>query len=106
MIITGHIIQASGPTLGDVLANLAKALEGPGDSDLLGLDRRPREKPAGRPATPKNRSWAENPENVLLTVRRDLLSQRERILAGTPRRELLREIDYTIDQLDNVLAEK
>ena len=101
-----HVIQASGSTLEEAMANLAKALKGPGDSGLLGLDRQPREIPAGRPAMPKNRSWAKNPENVLLTVRRDLMSQRERILAGAPRRELLREIDYTIDQLDNALAER
>ena len=105
-MITVHVIQASGSTLEEAMANLAKALGGPGDSGLLGLDRTPREIPAGRPAAPKNRSWAKNPENVLLTVRRDLMSQRERILAGTPRRELLREIDYTIDQLDNALAER
>lgn len=65
------------------------------DAQTIGLERKPRERRRGR-----------SDEAVLLTIRRDLLAMRERALRGAGRRTLLRDIDYTIDQLDNVLAER
>ena len=68
--------------------------------DLAGLERKPSELASGLPDShPVFR------EDILLTARRDLLSIRQAILRGASRTNLLREIDYTIDQLDNVLAE-
>ena len=64
-------------------------------AQLIGLERKPRERRRRR-----------SDEAVLLTIRRDLLAMRERALRGAGRRTLLRDIDYTIDQLDNVLAER
>ena len=84
----------------DRLRNL---LCGQGESreeDLVGLERKPRERASGLPGShPVFR------EDILLTARRDLLSIRQAVLARASRTRLLREIDYTIDQLDNVLAE-
>ena len=65
---------------------------------LLGLLRKPaelgawRRKPAGR-------------EDLLLTVRRDLLRLRLMVLRGESHDKLLSEVDYTVDMLDNALAE-
>lgn len=70
------------------------------EEDLVGLERKPRERASVLPGShPVFR------EDILLTARRDLLSIRQAVLRGASRTNLLREIDYTIDQLDNVLAE-
>lgn len=83
----------------------------PSDEDLFGLDRKPddkiaRSKPSGKyrwePSTPGGKPAD---EATLLTLRRDLTSLREKVLKGAGRRATLLELDYTIDQLDNVLAE-
>ena len=66
-------------------------------AQLIGLERKLRE---------RRRRRRRSDEAVLLTIRRDLLAMRERALHGAGRRTLLRDIDYTIDQLDNVLAER
>lgn len=100
---TVHVIRASGTTLGEALTSLANAIEGPKASGLLGLDRRPREIPAGRPAEP--RMDPKTGEAVLLTVRRDLTTIREKLLKGSSRKVVLGELDYTIDMLDNALVE-
>lgn len=83
------------------------------DNSLLGLDLKQHEIVNGyldaeRNAKPGTRCirWASPAdENALRTVRRDLMALREKLLAGAGRRALLREVDYTLDQLDNVLAE-
>lgn len=67
------------------------------DAQMIGLERKLRE---------RRRRRRRSDEAVLLTIRRDLLAMRERALHGAGRRTLLRDIDYTIDQLDNVLAER
>lgn len=84
----------------DRLRDLLCGQGGLREEDLVGLERKPRERAPGIPGShPVFR------EDVLLTARRDLLSIRQAILAGASRTRLLREIDYTIDRLDNVLAE-
>lgn len=65
---------------------------------LLGLLRKPAEAGAGR-KKPTSR------EDLLLTVRRDLLRLRLLVLKGARHDELLSEVDYTVDMLDNALAE-
>lgn len=86
-------------------------------SDLLGLDRKPGEgevavgvrtrtnggKYRWEPSTLGGKPPAD--EATLLTVRRDLTALRERLLKGASRRAALRDVDYTIDQIDNVLGE-
>lgn len=101
---TVHVIQASGSTLEEAMANLANAIKGPKDSGLLGLGRKPQEIPAGRPAKP-DRMNPRTREAILLTVRRDLTTIREKLLKGSSRKVVLGELDYTIDALDNALAE-
>lgn len=83
----------------------------PSDEGLLGLDRRPDDRIARNKAPGKYR-WEPSAqggkpadEATLLTLRRDLTSLREKVLKGAGRRAMLLELDYTIDQLDNVLAE-
>lgn len=61
--------------------------------EFLGLERKPTDSCA--PAT----------EDVLLTLRRDLLAIREGILNGEPSDKTLEDVNYTLDHLDNVLAE-
>lgn len=86
-------------------------------SDLLGLDRKPGEGEATtvvrtrtnggeyrwEPSTVGGKSAD---EATLLTIRRDLTALRERLLKGASRRAALRDVDYTIDQIDNILGEK
>lgn len=85
------------------------------ESDLLGLERKPGE---GETAPNKTNGgkyrWEPNTlggkppadEATLLTIRRDLTALRERLLKGASRRAALRDVDYTIDQIDNILGEK
>lgn len=98
----------------ELLKELEKAISGKGDDclrsgkdDLLGLERKPHERvrtidpkagASGKPA-------ARKAENILLTIREDLLEARKHLLHGATRRDTLRDLDYTVDQIDNLLAE-
>ena len=92
----------------------ARPIENRSDSqdDLLGFDLKPNELNRKRPDVERNKRpsapcrWTRSAdENALRTVRRDLMALREKLLAGAGRRALLREVDYTLDRLENVLAE-
>lgn len=97
--MTAKILTIQG-TVEDLVKELSRLSGGAsGDEDLLGLDRRPGE---GGPAPEKPRARR---SRILLTLRRDLVSMREKLLNGAGRKALLGELDYTIDQLDNMLAE-
>ena len=89
-----NVARAAGRLLGEVVAELLGGAAVQDDSGLLGLER----KPCERKAKPMQ-------ESVLLTLREDLTGLRERMLKGVGRRAALRELDYTIDQLDNALGE-
>ena len=94
----------------ELLKELEKAITGkdgdkprPGMEDLIGLERKPHERvaAAGRPPEKATRSQ----ESALLTLRDDLLEMRMRLLKGASRRATLRDLDYTVDRIDNLLAE-
>ena len=97
----------------DALCKKNRETRRPKDDDsLLGLDLKQREIARGCPEIERNakpgtryRWTSQADENALRTVRRDLMAFREKLLAGAGRRALLREVDYTLDQLENVLAE-
>ena len=97
----------------DALCRKNKETRRPKDDDsLLGLSLKQREIAGGYPEIERNARpgtryrWTNSTdENALRTVRRDLTALREKLLAGAGRRALLREVDYTLDQLENVLAE-
>lgn len=100
---------------------IAKLKETAGDGeDLLGLERKPGEN-SGNGSRKPNAGWDDesrkpdakrvrprrpDDESVLLTVRRDLVEARKRILKGEGRMTALCALDYTIDQLDSLLAER
>lgn len=97
-----------------VLAELARAIMEAGnhkaeplDKELLGLERKPHERV--RTIDPKaaanGKPVARKAENILLTIREDLLEARRHLLHGATRRDTLRDLDYTVDQIDNLLAE-
>jgi hypothetical protein len=97
-----------------VLAELARAITEAGnhkakplDEELLGLERKPHERV--RTIDPKaaanGKPVARKVENILLTIRDDLLEARKHLLHGATRRDTLRDLDYTVDQIDNLLAE-
>lgn len=97
-----------------VLAELARAITEAGnhkakplDEELLGLERKPHERV--RTIDPKaavnGKPVARKVENILLTIREDLLEARKHLLHGATRRDTLRDLDYTVDQIDNLLAE-
>lgn len=97
-----------------VLAELARAITEAGnhkakplDEELLGLERKPHERV--RTIDPKaaanGKPVARKAENILLTIREDLLEARKHLLHGATRRDTLRDLDYTVDQIDNLLAE-
>ena len=98
-----------------VLAELARAITEAGnhkakplDEELLGLERKPHERV--RTIDPKKvvengKPAARKAENILLTIREDLLEARKHLLHGATRRDTLRDLDYTVDQIDNLLAE-
>lgn len=44
-------------------------------------------------------------KDVLLTVARDLRATREKVLNNAPHREILGDVDWLLDHIDNVLAE-
>lgn len=94
MIAIIEVARASGRTPEEVADQLFAAMAGKKDGGLLGLERKPSE-----------RKGKTTPEAALLTVRSDLVSMRERLLKGAGRRATLRDLDYTIDQLDNALGE-
>lgn len=101
------------------LAAKLKELESDGEG-LLGLERKPCEN-SGNESREPNAGWdseSREPdagraccsgrpdgESVLLTVRRDLVKARRRILKGEGRDVALCALDCTIDQLDSLLAE-
>lgn len=118
-----HSVGSTDEELADRLERLAKLLRG-GKADmdecLLGLERKPHERvdnvdrgrgDVERDKGPKSpcRWRVARPggasEDVLLTLRRDLLAARRRLLEGAGRRSVLLDLDYTIDQLDNALGE-
>lgn len=78
----------------ELFGDVGQVKSNPKEDDLLGLERKPSE-----------RKGKTTPEAVLLTVRSDLVSVRERLLKGVGRKATLRDLDYTIDQLDNALGE-
>ena len=78
-------------------AEMLRHLLGPAgrkDEGLLGLELKPHE-----------RKGKATREATLLTLREDLASIWKKLLDGAGRTALLRDLDYTIDQLDNVLGE-
>ena len=81
--------------------------EGGGKEELLGLERKPRE--GGRRWDRRDRCnkarRVRMDGSLACTVRRDLVAMRKKLLDGASRRDLLADVDYTIDQLDNLLAE-
>lgn len=98
----------------ELIEELKKTLNGKGadkprpDTDnLIGLERKPRERV--RTIDPKaaanGKPVARKVENILLTIREDLLEARKHLLHGATRRDTLRDLDYTVDQIDNLLAE-
>lgn len=114
-----QMCRVSGGSLDECLGKLLELLgeepasnkSTPSDEDLFGLDRKPddkiaRSKPSGKYKwEPSTLGGKPADEATLLTLRRDLTSLREKVLKGAGRRAMLLELDYTIDQLDNVLAE-
>lgn len=106
-------IHGSGSELLDRFMSALAADDKPADrEDLVGLERKPREMRGGRRCScgcghrrEANRERTRADEAVLLTVRRDLMEMRDKALRGADANTLLGEIDYTIDQLDNALAE-
>lgn len=97
-----------------VLAELARAITEAGnhkarplDEELLGLERKPHERvrTTGPKAAANGKPAARKAENILLTIREDLLEARKHLLHGATRRDTLRDLDYTVDQIDNLLAE-
>jgi hypothetical protein len=117
-MIQVEVHRFTGSSLDEVFEQVARELSGgpkakyPGvGKGMLGLDRRPDDKIA-RNRAPGRYKWEPSTpggkpadEATLLTLRRDLTSLREKVLKGVGRRAALRELDYTIDQLDNVLGE-
>ena len=118
-----HSVGSTGEELADRLERLAKLLRG-GKADmdecLLGLERKPHERvdnvDRGRGDVERDKGpkspyrWraarpGESSEGILLTLRRDLLAVRRRLLGGAGRKSVLFDLDYTIDQLDNALGE-
>lgn len=117
-MIRMEVRRITGDSIEECLEKLAEAEKRekvkPLGEELLGLDRH---KSTGEIARDKGSTtpyrWepstlaAKRPadEATLLTLRRDLVSLREKMLKGVGRRVALLELDYTIDQLDNTLAE-
>ena len=93
MIAIIDMAETSRRTSADTLDQLLSSV-GHGDEGLLGLERKPRE-----------RKGKATREATLLTLRSDLASMRAKLIEGAGRKALLRDLDYTIDQLDNVLGE-
>ena len=94
----------------ELIEELEKAISGKGADkprpdmeDLIGLERKPHERAAAADRSPENAARLR--ENALLTLRDDLLETRKRLLKGASRRATLRDLDYTVDQIDNLLAE-
>lgn len=79
----------------ELFGDVGQVKSDPKEDDLLGLERKSWER--------KERKYV--PEATLLTLREDLMSMRERLLKGAGRKATLRDLDYTIDQLDNALGE-
>ena len=69
--------------------------------DLLSLDSRPRRRHHCSCPREKRRP---STESLLLTTRRDLLQARKALLDGHVRLAL-HDVDYLIDQIDNILGE-
>jgi len=93
MTLSKETAKAAGRLLGEVIGDLIGGTASQ-DRELLGLERKPSER-KGKPTC----------EVALLTLRSDLVSMRERLLKGAGRKSTLADLDYTIDQLDNVLGE-
>ena len=94
----------------ELIEELEKAINGKGAGkprpdmeDLIGLERKPRERVATADRPPEKATRSQ--ENALLTLREDLLEVRKHLLHGATRRDTLRDLDYTVDQIDNLLAE-
>lgn len=114
-MIQVEVHRFTGSSLEDLFEQVAREFSGRPKvkplEEMLGLDRRSDDKIA-RNKAPGKYKWEPNTpggkpvdEATLLTLRRDLTSLREKVLKGAGRRATLRELDYTIDQLDNVLGE-
>jgi hypothetical protein len=109
--MTRITIAAASPVaklLGELCGILERELEeGGGKEELLGLERRPGE--GGRRWDRRDRhnkaKRVRMDGSLACTVRRDLVALRKKLLDGAGRRDLLADVDYTIDQLDNLLAE-
>jgi len=115
-MIQVEVHRFTGSSLDEVLEQVAREFSGrpkvkPLEEEMLGLDRRSDDRIARNKAPGKYKWEPSTPggkpadEATLLTLRRDLTSLREKVLKGAGRRAALRELDYTIDQLDNVLGE-
>ena len=110
-MIQTDVIRISAGSAKELLEKLEKIVARDG---LLGLERKPGEDGETTPnrgrAAPYK--WEPNTlcakahdESTILTIRRDLVSLREKVLHGVRRVAVLRELDSTLDQLDNALAE-
>ena len=106
-MIQVEVHRVTGATLEECLEKLAgRRKVKPLEEEMLGLDIRPNKTPGGKYKwEPSTLGGRPADEATLLTLRRDLTSLREKVLKGAGRRATLRELDYTIDQLDNVLGE-
>ena len=112
---TMTVYKIHGSSLDELFEELNKAISGKEDNrlhpkkeELLGLERKPHERV--RTIDPKKvvengKPAARKAENILLTIREDLLEARKHLLHGATRRDTLRDLDYTVDQIDNLLAE-
>lgn len=107
---TMTVYKIHGSSLDELFEELNKAVSGKEDNrlhpkkeELLGLERKPHERAATADRPPEKA--ARSQENALLTLRDDLLETRKRLLKGASRRATLRDLDYTVDQIDNLLAE-
>ena len=107
---TMTVYKIHGSSLDELFEELNKAISGKEDNrlhpkkeELLGLERKPHERTAAADRPPEKATRSQ--ENALLTLRDDLLETRKHLLHGATRRDTLRDLDYTVDQIDNLLAE-
>lgn len=111
---TMTVYKIHGSSLDELFEELNKAISGKEDNrlhpkkeELLGLERKPHERirTIDPEAAANGKPVVRRVENILLTIRDDLLEARKHLLHGATRRDTLRDLDYTVDQIDNLLAE-
>ena len=95
---TMTVYKIHGSSLDELFEELNKAISGKEDNrlhpkkeELLGLERKPHERV--RTIDPKK------------VVENGKPAARKHLLHGATRRDTLRDLDYTVDQIDNLLAE-